>query len=78
MEILTDSANLLLNAIGLGFAGALVLLAYVILRPQASVSAAQDSAPATPTEVRPVVEANERVRPRAAQPEKQKAGRAAW
>jgi hypothetical protein len=73
MEIISDSANLLLNALVLGFAGALVLLAYVTLRPQASAFAAQDPVQEQPS----LVEGNERIHQGAGQPENKGAERAA-
>lgn len=73
MEFIVDANNILLNALVLGFAGALVLLAYVSLRPQTSAFTAQD----TSSEPRPVVEGNERVHQGARQPEKKGAERVA-
>lgn len=73
MEIISDSANILLNALVLGFAGAIVLLAYVTLRPQPSAFAAEDPVQQQPS----MVEGNERIHQGAGQPEKKGAERAA-
>jgi hypothetical protein len=72
MEFILDANNILLSTLVLGFAGAIVLLAYTSLRSHTLAHATQDTAPATT----PAADSSERVH-RAARPERKGSDRAA-